>query len=120
MKQFKVKFKDAFDVQHEGALFEMQYGNINLSKMVTIGTSNTESESVSVNYMFKYWHSEQSKSDGSQHMILTGLDGQTMFGTFPSGESEIGDLEEYCIKNLIEVVLPGIDPNFEVISQSIN
>lgn len=118
MKQTIVKFTDSFGVQHDSAIFELSYGYKNINETETIGNSQSNQTLVYVNFQFKYWHSESAKVNNLQPMQLVGIDGQSTFCAQPNSEIEIVDLEQFCIDQLISVVLPSIDPNFVVLSQS--
>lgn len=116
MKNTTVKFIDSYGISHDAAVLELSYGYKNVSKTETVGTSGQEQQSVSVNFQFKYWHSKDAKDLGCQAMQLMDKNGQNTFGAYPTSESEIGELEDYCINQLINVVLKGIDANAKVIS----
>ena len=118
MKQTIVKFTDSFGVQHDAAVFELSYGYKNINQTETIGSSQSSQRLVSISFQFKYWHSDEAKVIGFQPMQLTEIDGQGTFGAYPTSDDDIVDLEQFCIDQLINVVLPSIDPNFVVLSQT--
>lgn len=92
----------------------MFYGSKNVSKIETIG-SNQQQQSISVNFQFKYWYSQAAKDEGLQPSFLMDKAGQQTFGAYPTSEAEIGELEDYCIDQLVNVVLKGIDASVVVV-----
>lgn len=115
MKNTTVKFTDSYGISHDAAVLELSYGYKNVSKTETVGASGQEQQSVSVNFQFKYWHSKDAKDSGCQAMQLMDKNGQNTFCAYPATESEIGGLEDYCIDQLINVVLKGVDPTATVV-----
>lgn len=93
----------------------MFYGSKNVSKIETIGSNQQQQQSISVNFQFKYWHSQEAKDSGCQAIALMDKNGQATFGAYPSTEIEVSSLEDYCIAHLISDVLPAIDPNAAVV-----
>ena len=116
MKNTVISFTDAHGVTHTGAVFELTYGCKNDSKIETIGQSGGDQQMISVNYQFKYWHSQEAKEAGLQPMSFMDKGGQQTFGTYLSSDLEITALEDYCIAQLIETVLPTIDPTATVVT----
>ena len=115
MKNIVISFIDAHGVSHTGAVFELTYGNKNVSRSETIGQSEGTYNSISVNYQFQYWYSQAAKDEGLQPSFLMDKAGQQTFGAYPTTEAEIVSLEDYCIAHLISQVLPAIDPNAAVV-----
>lgn len=116
MKTVKIKFTDSFGITHDDAVFAVSYGSKNVSKTELVGNTGQTQQSVNVNFQFKYWHSQDAKDENMQAIPLTDRNGQVTFGAYPSTEGEVCDLEEYCLDQLVNVVLKGIDANAKVIS----
>lgn len=115
MKSTIINFTDAHGVAHTTAVFELSYGYKNTNQIETIGTISDNQQVVTVNYQFKFWHSQEAKTAGLQPEAFMDKAGQQTFGVYPASAEEVIALEDYCINHLITTILPGVDPNAVII-----
>ena len=115
MKNTLINFTDAHGVTHTTAVFELTHGYKNISHIETIGASTSSNDSITVNYQFKFWHSQEAKTAGLQPEAFMDKAGQQTFGVYPATAEEVELLEDYCINHLITTILPGVDPNAVIV-----
>ena len=116
MTTIKISFNDAYGVTHTDAVFIVAHGYKNSSDTQTIGDNPSVTQNIVVNCQFKYWTSQAAKDAELQPMLLTTTTGQTMFDAYPATETEVIDLEAYCLNLLTANILPSIDPNAAVVA----
>ena len=114
MKNIIVSFTDAYGLQHTEAVFELNHGYKNVSQIEIIGTSGSTQQIINVDFQFKYWHSRAAKEAGALPIPFADKNGQQTFGANPTSETDVLNLEQYCLEQLINTVLPSIDPAFVV------
>ena len=110
MRVFNVAFTDAHGVTHTAAVFQLQYAHRHLGNSEIIGEGAMINQTVTINYIFKYWYSQETKDAGLQPSTLISLQGNQSFDVYPPYSEAAVDLETFCINHLTTVVLPGIDP----------
>lgn len=110
MKNTVISFTDAHGVTHAGAVFELQYAHRHLGTSEIIGEGAMSNQTVTVNYIFKYWYSQETKDAGLQPSVLVSLQGNQSFDVYPPITEAAVDLETFCINHLTTVTLPAIDP----------
>lgn len=116
MQNFTVAFTDAHGVNHTGAVFELQYAHRHTGNSEIIGDGAMTNQTATVNYMFKYWHSQTAKDEGLQPSMLMSLQGNQSFDVYPPISETSMDLETFCINHLITATLPAIDPAAVVVT----
>ena len=116
MKITEIRFTDAHGVAHTAAQFQLQHANRHTGQSEIIGDSVSSSQMVSVNYVFRYWYSQEAKNTGMQPSVLVTLNGSSSFDVYPTIDESTEDLETFCINHLLTVTLPAIDPAATVIT----
>ena len=116
MQTFKIAFTDAHGVVHTEAVFQLYYAHRQIGTAEIIGEGAMTNQTVTVNYRYQYWYSQETKDAGLQPSLLISLQGAQAFDVYPPVTEATVDLETFCKEHLLTTVLPAIDPAATVVT----